>query len=169
MLNESNRRNSPPLRTLPLSIGFAQRVVFGGAYYDKPHGFVGVKLAPEVMADAMIELPIVDFSVPRDLNRVNEVVWAVLNHVARKDAVYVGCMGGRGRTGLFFALLTKAVGEPDPIGYVRGNYYCKAIETEAQERYVSLYNPPFTRLDMVSLKLRALWSGLQPGDLGLHA
>jgi Tyrosine phosphatase family len=151
-----------------IPMGFTQRVVFGGPYYDKPFGYVGVKLAPEVLADAMIELPIGDYSVPRDLYRTNATVWMVLNFLAEKDAVFVGCMGGRGRTGLFLALLAKSMGVPNPILYVRTHYLPKAIETKDQERYVSEYEPPFSRWDLTWLKLRALRAGRGPTGLGLR-
>lgn len=161
------QRSQMPPKAMPVPMGFAWRVVFGGPYYDKPFGYVGVKLAPEVLADAMIELPIGDFSTPRDLHRTNAVVWMVLNHLAAKDAVFVGCMGGRGRTGLFLALLVKAMGIPNAIGHVRANYHAKAIETKDQEQYVIEYDPPFTRWDLTWLKLRAMRRGLQPTGLGL--
>lgn len=158
-------KTAPKAMLLPM--GFAKRVVFGGPYLDRPFGYVGVKLAPEVVADAMIELPIHDFSVPRNTARAHEVVWLVLNRLAEKDAVYVGCMGGKGRTGLFLALLAKVMDVPYPIEYVRYHYYARAIENKMQERYIEDYESPFTRWDLTWLKVRAFRAGLKPTGLGL--
>jgi protein-tyrosine phosphatase len=51
--------------------------------------------------------------------------------------LYVGCMGGKGRTGLFLAVLAKAWGIKNPVEYVRANYYPHAVETKEQYAYVT--------------------------------
>ena len=50
--------------------------------------------------------------------------------------VWVGCMGGYGRTGLFLAVLAKACGVPNPVEFVRENYHESAVETTRQRIYV---------------------------------
>lgn len=54
--------------------------------------------------------------------------------------VYVGCMGGWGRTGLFLALLAKACGEDNPVAYVREHYTPHAVETQKQASYVAAFD-----------------------------
>jgi hypothetical protein len=112
-------------------------VVLGGPYMERPEGTVGVLLAKELAgsSDYDVVLPIQDFSVPtrRDLLRV---VDEVLDYMLAGRAVYVGCMGGRGRTGLFLAALAKLWGVRRPVQYVRGKYFSHAVETKEQEAFI---------------------------------
>lgn len=49
------------------------------------------------------------------------------------DAIYVGCYGGHGRTGLFLAALVRTMtGYRDAITYVRDHYCHKAVESQEQ-------------------------------------
>lgn len=45
-----------------------------------------------------------------------------------------------GRTGLFLAILAKAVGFNDPVAYVRKHYYNHAVETAEQAKYVEAFD-----------------------------
>lgn len=82
-------------------------------------------------------LPIRDFHVPDDDAEVQVVLKSTLKSLLQGDVVYVGCMAGLGRTGLFLALLAKAAGIEDPVGHVRSTYTSHAVETRDQERYVN--------------------------------
>lgn len=48
------------------------------------------------------------------------------------DKVHCGCIGGHGRTGMFFAALVAQNGEPDAITYVRDHYCKRVVESDAQ-------------------------------------
>ena len=84
-------------------------MVIGGPYRDKPRELKGVKLAKEIDAPFDVKLDIADFSVP-DEAECYVAVMETLDLLNRVKCAYVGCMGGIGRTGMFLALLVKAVG-----------------------------------------------------------
>jgi len=141
---------------IQLNINNNSVTVMGGAYLKKPRGVAGVKLAEEIDAPCKIDLPIADFSVPnvRDTQTALAKSIAVLN---KHRQIYVGCMGGFGRTGIFLALLTKFAGEQEvlrvcrngwrpkqealskcdnPVEWVRANYVPNAVETPEQHQFV---------------------------------
>lgn len=125
---------------MQINIGFSRRKISAGPYYDKPDAMFGVKLAGEINEPCDISIPVKDFGVPSDDKVVREALKKVISKLALREPVYVGCMGGKGRTGLFLALLAKALGKPDPIGYVRAHYDPHAVETKAQEEYVKKFD-----------------------------
>lgn len=120
-----------------------------GPYREKPAEAFGICLLenPDVMIrqfeglargpDIDVWIPIPDFGVPAEL-LTPIVEFALIRALAAAldgRSVYVGCMGGIGRTGLFLSLLAKALGQRRPIGYVR-RYVFEAVETHEQELYV---------------------------------
>lgn len=151
-----------PNGTLTLPFGAFDGHLIGAPYpYSKklPSDVLRVKLAPEIKMECDVELPIVDFSVPRDTAQVHRVLIAVIHEMSKGRHVFAGCMGGRGRTGLFFALLAKValdyeatlpieqVGElggvrasVDPVKLVRERYYLHAVETPEQKNYVENFD-----------------------------
>lgn len=117
--------------------------VTGGPSFDAENypDHIFVKMAAEINVECDISVPTVDFSVPPlDLldSGVNKAVTALLMGAP----LYVGCMAGKGRTGLFLAILAKAFGVENPVAYVRANYYAHAVETAEQKRYVESYVVP---------------------------
>lgn len=125
--------------SMPLR-GFGREfMVYGGPYFAKPEGYWGVKLAAELDLPCRVNLPIRDYSTPgegeaeRALERALEALFA-------GERVYAGCFGGKGRTGLFLALLAKAFGEEDPVGYARREYHPSAVETRGQEAFVESFD-----------------------------
>lgn len=133
---------------LPLLTGKYFEVT-GGPYKEADlMRFVGVKMAKEINLAADVNVPTVDFSVPKvaDLTKgIREAVGYIVNGYP----VYVGCMGGKGRTGLFMAILAKAWGIDLPVKYVRANYYSHAVETEGQYEFVKNYKVPRDVVQMV--------------------
>ena len=125
---------------LPLYFG-RYHEVFGGPYVERPGSMRGIKLAREINRPHDLSIPIKDFSVPTtdDLDRgLTEAVRLILSG----QPVYAGCMGGRGRTGLFLAVLAKAFGIRGPVEYVRENYSHHAVETREQYDFVMGYAIP---------------------------
>lgn len=116
--------------------------VFGGPYYSKPQKMKGVKLAKEIRDDhAFVSIPTRDFSVPEEKTLSAGLITAT-KAILEGSPLYVGCMGGRGRTGLFLAILARAFGVKNPVEYVREHYYYHAVETKEQYEFVSVYPIP---------------------------
>lgn len=126
--------------------------LYGGPYIKKLPYMVGVKMAAEINMPASIDIPTRDFSTPDPVS-VYQGIRKLLPILARGESVYVGCMGGIGRTGLFLACVAKILGVRDPVGYVRRYYHPSAVETEAQRAFVVGFD---------SWKLRLLAYALLP-------
>lgn len=123
-------------RSLPLKLGwFKTYHLAAGPYSKKPRIAMGVKLAKEIDKPAWIKLDAPDFGL-FDADACLAVAAETLHLLVNNVPVYVGCLGGIGRTGTFLAVLAKAAGAKDPVGYVREHYLRHAVETPAQERFV---------------------------------
>lgn len=83
--------------------------VMGGRYREKPEGIKGVKLAEEIDAPADVVLDIPDFGVPT-FKQVDNAIYRALQILLEDGVIYIGCMGGIGRTGMFMAMLIKTIG-----------------------------------------------------------
>lgn len=140
-----------PNGVLPLFLGWRYaklQLEFTGGPFDFYPAFAiaqehdnayGVCVRAEQVTKALspdVHLPIRDFSVPENPAAVAGALTAALSAAIAGKKVYIGCMGGWGRTGLFMALLAKAAGIENPVEYVRLNYTPRAVETEKQEHYV---------------------------------
>ncbi len=80
-----------------------------------------------------IHFPIADMGVPGDVVRYRELVDWTLLQLGGGARVHAGCIGGHGRTGMFFAaLVAAATNRKDAIAYVREHYCKKACETSKQ-------------------------------------
>lgn len=128
--------------TLALSAPFSKfYTVIGGPYSERIKSAVGVKMAHELKLPCDIDIPTFDFSVPTRVDLDSGLEKAV-RAILAGDPLYVGCMAGRGRTGLFLAILAKAFGEKSPVEYVREHYYEHAVETDKQYNFVMAYPIP---------------------------
>jgi hypothetical protein len=125
---------------LPALLG-KHYTVIGGAYSRKLPGTVGVKMAREINAHCDIDIPTKDFCTPEKEWLDRGLLQAVEAILAGKP-VYVGCYAGKGRTGLFLAVLAKAFGIDHPVEYVRAHYYPHAVETAEQYKFVTQYAIP---------------------------
>jgi len=83
--------------------------VMGGPYRDRPHEIRGVKLAQEIESTADVVLDIPDFGVPTN-HQVDGALFQALKILTEDGVIYLGCMGGIGRTGMFMAILIKTIG-----------------------------------------------------------
>jgi hypothetical protein len=119
--------------------------VYGGPFIEAPGHSVSIKMAKEINLPCSISIPTRDFSTPL-LGDLDIGLEAAVEALIDGKPVYVGCMAGRGRTGLFLAVLAKAFGIPDPVEYVRRTYYAHAVETAEQYDFVTSYQVPPTVL-----------------------
>lgn len=132
-------------------------VVTGGPFYDCPDTYIGVKMAAEIHRPCVVNIPTRDFQTPHphDLRRgLRDAV----THLLAGEPLYVGCMGGKGRTGLFLAVLAKALGVKNPVEYVRRHYYSHAVETADQYRFVQEFEIPADVQRVIRrARLKAQW------------
>ena len=79
-----------------------------------------------------------DGGVPKDVKEFRNLLDWTLGQMRDGKGVYVGCIGGHGRTGLFLSALTTVatLGDPEPIydsiTRVREKYCKNAVETKKQ-------------------------------------
>lgn len=133
-----------------LSVDGRSVVVYGGRYLARPLGMKSVKLAKEIDAACNAYLDIPDFGVPAEIY-ARAAVNTAINFLKEDGEIYVGCMGGIGRTGMFLAILVKRLeflnGEKlsgeECIRRVRKEYLSYAIETGEQERFVSTFKADY--------------------------
>jgi protein-tyrosine phosphatase len=129
------------MKSLSIRFGLFNLAVFGGPYRQRPKGTFGVKMAREIDLPYDVSVPTVDFQVP-PVEAMERGLITTLYAIARREKVYVGCMGGIGRTGTFLALLARATGvQPEvAVQYVRRYYNEHAVETREQRRYVERFD-----------------------------
>ena len=127
------------LGTLKLPTHFGKHfLVIGGPFVHANRNTFNVKMAAEINHRYDVSIPTQDYNVP-PLNFLNIGLEATVDVILQGRPVYVGCMAGKGRTGLFLAILAKAFGIPNPVEYVRENYYAHAVETDRQYKFVMAY------------------------------
>lgn len=126
-------------------------VVAGGPYRKKPEKYFGVKMAAEIKLPCAVDVPVVDFSTP-SVEELERGVMETLDLVLAGKPVYVGCIGGIGRTGMMLAALAKVFGIEEPIQYVRQNYYSHAVETPEQKALLEQWVVP------PHIKKRVFWA-----------
>jgi hypothetical protein len=84
-----------------------------------------------------IYFPISDGSVPKDEYNFRQMVVWTAEQIRAGKKVHAGCIGGHGRTGLFFsALVNHMLGEKDATTYVRSFYCKKAVENKTQVNWL---------------------------------
>lgn len=115
--------------------------VWGGRSLDRPENMRFLKLAKELPLPCDIDMPVVDFQVPTKA-QVDVALSAAIDCILAGKPLYVGCMGGQGRTGLMLALIAKAFSVKSPVPYVRRKYYSHAVETDMQYKFVTKYRVP---------------------------
>lgn len=90
-----------------------------------------------------IQFPIADFDTPEDLTLLENHLQTVLKKAEDGEHIAVHCFAGRGRTGMFLALLARRIMGVDgktAITYLR--QFFPAVETFAQELLVNNYEAP---------------------------
>jgi hypothetical protein len=93
---------------------------------------------PDWPAD-LIDWP--DFGLPAVPEMARTRIVAAFRRARAGEHVEVGCLGGRGRTGTVLACFAVLCGlsPVEAIAFVRNGYDPAAIETQAQERWVSWF------------------------------
>lgn len=79
-----------------------------------------------------VKFEISDMRVPTSVKDFRKLVEWAKEQIDAGKKVHAGCIGGHGRTGMFFAALVSLYGEKDAITYVRENYCKKAVESKEQ-------------------------------------
>lgn len=134
------RKGLAPLGAITFTLFGRDVKFYGGPYLAKPEHMRGVKMAKEIKAECDWSVPTPDFDTPPVDVLIQAVVQSIAHGLSTGDPVYVGCMAGKGRTGLFLASAAHLIGMPNAITYVRDNYYPGAVETPGQERFVESLN-----------------------------
>lgn len=127
--------------------------VYGGRTVERPADVESVcmlEVKPIKGSQIRVHIPTEDFQTP-DPTVVAQYLPDVMRTLTHDRELYVCCMGGWGRTGLMLAIIAKAWGIKDPVGFVRSNYAQRAIETFSQEEYVAAYKVPW------ALKVKLRW------------
>lgn len=80
-----------------------------------------------------IRFKITDRDIPTNFEDFNKLVEWTIAMIMNGQKVHAGCIGGHGRTGLFFSALVKVMlDQEDATTYVRENYCKKAVESQKQ-------------------------------------
>ena len=162
-----------PNGELPIRMGWPgafQKIKITGGPFDAFNGFkqenpqaFGVCVRSErVPGNVDVSLPIHDFEAPPTsaLTDVTFALKSALRAALEGKDVYVGCMGGWGRTGLFMALLAKVAGVKDPVEFVRDNYTPHAVETDVQFKYVKAFDVGDLHVWFIRACWRKRWFGM---------
>lgn len=144
-------RPQPPVGTLTVSFFGEQITLTGGPYRSKPDSMFGVKMAAEIDHPFDVSIPTQDFQTPPREAMYEGLLSTVLGHFVFGDPIYVGCMAGKGRTGMFLATLAYMSGEDDPVSFVRAHYYPHAVETRDQEKFVKSFDRTTFRRQLMKL------------------
>jgi protein-tyrosine phosphatase len=85
----------------------------------------------------VIRLPIVDFDVPEENSSLDTILKEAIAHAENGDNVAIHCYAGRGRTGMFAALLARRILGLDGVKAIEWTrQFFPAIETEEQAQMV---------------------------------
>lgn len=136
---------------IPVTVGTIHGTIFGGPfkeYQPNTRRLVGIKMAKEITHPHEAKVDTADYSIPALSDMQNGIIYG-LKELANGNDIYVGCMGGIGRTGLFMGCMAKVMSDymkkahprstyvgVDPVMFVRNNYIPHAIETKEQMAFV---------------------------------
>jgi len=88
----------------------------------------------------VIHLPIIDFDVPEDDAAMESALDEVITQAERGKNIAIHCFAGRGRTGMFIALLTRRILGMEGLQAINWlREFFPAVETEEQAQAVINY------------------------------
>lgn len=137
-------QSKTPTQGIKYDFNGKTKTLFGGSFFEAPdQGYVTVNLMQEYPLQCDAYVPIKDFSIPNG-EQTKQMVEAFEEILSSDKDAFVGCFGGRGRTGLFMACFLKYLGYNDVISQVRSEYHPHAVETGEQMEYVWGFNHRFS-------------------------
>lgn len=114
----------PKKKNADIYIGFDR----GMSYTEKSYPWLG---------GGEFLYPIRDQAAPDNTESFKSMVEWTAGQIQDGKEVHAGCIGGHGRTGLFFAALVAYMGvSKNAIEYVRKNYCDRAVESDAQVKFL---------------------------------
>lgn len=137
-----------------VTLGNTEYLLMGGPYRNRLETVPGVKLARELNLPCDIKLDIPDFDIPT-MPDAEMALYKAFMLLKGTGALYAGCMGGIGRTGMFLALMMRVIWyledlqaeieneealnptHPDVVKFIRQNYMSGAIETQRQITFIN--------------------------------
>ena len=114
---------SPAIKDADVYIGFDSGMRFTQRHWPWKKGV-------EVLFEVQ------DMGVPKNAEEFRKLVGWTKKQVESGVKVHCGCIGGHGRTGMFFAALVSEFDEKDAIAYVRKNYCDRAVESSSQVNFL---------------------------------
>jgi hypothetical protein len=87
-----------------------------------------------------VEFYVADHSVPRkdEIREYKKLVAWTIDELRAGKLIHAGCIGGHGRTGMFFAAIVKEMGiSNDAITYVRKHYCGNSVESREQVDFLA--------------------------------
>lgn len=147
-VSTSFKRCADTHKPLPIEVNGETYKVHGGSVYStrSPKFDVVVALDTGHHATAKafpwtdgheFQYPIRDGKAPKDTKTFKQLVTWLGERILAGDKVFVGCIGGHGRTGMVLtALVAHMTGMKDATTYVRENYCKKAVESTSQVNFL---------------------------------
>jgi hypothetical protein len=159
---------------IPIKYRWLSTELYGGPYREKPVNPLpdgpasswkpivrGIKMAAEITAPYAVNCPTADYGTP-DVAVFKRALLDGFRLLADGELVYVGCMGGIGRTGLYMAGMAKLLGQPRYVRFVRRHYKPHAVETAGQQKFLKKLDLTAERKQLTGILVRAslkrVWS-----------
>lgn len=118
------------------------------------NGFFTVNLMQEYQhLQSNLNIPIMDFNVPRDIAQFNDGLLTIVEHCLKDERVFFGCFGGVGRTGIVLACLNKIFGVDTNLVYHTRQQLPHALETDEQIEFIKSFKVNDLRKKVEQLSL----------------
>lgn len=141
--------SNQPVGYMPIPVGLGKMFAVQGGPFDAfdadVEGAFGLCLERRSIKEpfATVSLDVPDFSTPK-ADELDHALAQLVAALYDERPAYIGCMAGRGRTGLAMACLAKSFGILAPVKHVRRWYTPHAVETSGQKAFVESVNLPKT-------------------------
>jgi hypothetical protein len=137
--------------------------IHGGSIFDVPRGIAdhyffldGAIKTPRTPYITVHHIP--NFGVPQNIKLFNQCLEKAAIFVTEGCPIFVGCLGGHGRTGLFLSILLFQLTKDKLSLYTLRERYChKAVETTVQYRFLMEYGLEVYPLDYEQVKEKEEW------------